>query len=131
MRNGKIAKDVDGYLAEVPAEARAALEKLRQTIRAAAPQATEVISYGMPAFKYHGILVYYAAFAKHCSFFPGAALIRAHQRELARFETSKGTIRFTPEKPIPATLVRKFVKARIRENEARQKKKENKKREKT
>ena len=129
MRNGKIAKDVDGYLAAVPAEQRAALQKLRSIIRAAAPQATESIGYGMPIFRHFGMLVGFAAFKNHCSFFPmSAALIAAHTRELVKFETAKGTIRFTPSMPIPAALVKKFVRARIRENEARRKKKPGKKR---
>ena len=129
MRNGKIANDVEGYLAAVPAEQRAALQKLRSIIRAAAPQATESIGYGMPIFRHFGMLVGFAAFKNHCSFFPmSAALIAAHTRELAKFETAKGTIRFTPSMPIPAALVKKFVRARIRENEARRKKKPGKKR---
>lgn len=124
VMKGKLAKDIDDYLAGVPAEARAALEKLRRTIRAAAPAATEAISYGMPAFKHHGALVYFAAFKNHCSFFPASGrLIRAHARELAPYETSKGTIHFTPDKPLPAALVTKLVKARVRENEVRTKKK--------
>lgn len=122
MRNMKIAKDVDEYLAAVPPDQRAALERLRKIIRAAAPKATEVISYGMPGYKYLGALVYFAAFKNHCSFFPASGkLIRAHQRELAGYELSKGTIRFTLDKPLPATLVRKLVKARAAENEARAK----------
>jgi uncharacterized protein YdhG (YjbR/CyaY superfamily) len=129
MKKGKVAKDVDSYLATVPADARAALAKLRKTIHAAAPRATETISYGMPAFRYHGVLVYYAAFQKHCSFFPAStAAIRAHARELASFETAKGTVRFTPDHPLPAALVRKLVRARMKENEERQKKKQSKKR---
>jgi len=128
MRKSKIAKDVDGYLAAVPAEQRAALEQLRRTIRAAAPQATEAISYGMPAYKYQGALVYFAAFQKHCSFFPGTSALGAYRRELEGFETSKGTIRFTPDKPLPAALVRKIVRARLKENEARQKTRQSKKR---
>lgn len=82
-----------------------------------------MISYDMPSYKYLGALVYFAAFQKHCSFFPASSrLIRTYQVELAGFETSKGTIRFTPEKPIPAALVRKIVRARVQENEARRKK---------
>jgi uncharacterized protein YdhG (YjbR/CyaY superfamily) len=111
---------VDEYLAAVPEAARAALEKLRKTIRAAAPQATEGISYQMPAFKYRGALVAYAAFKDHCSFFPmSSRLIEAHKDELKSFETAKGTIRFQPDKPLPAALVKKIVKERIAENEAR------------
>lgn len=129
MENLKIAGDVDGYLAGVSAEARAALEKLRQTIRAAAPKATEVISYRIPIFKYLGPLVGFAAFKEHCSFFVmSPTVMDTHRHELNRYETAKGTIHFTPTHPLPATLVRKIVRARIRENEARRKKKLGKKR---
>ena len=112
-------KNVDDYLASVPEEARAALEKLRQTIKAAAPMASEVISYQMPTYKHHGMLVGFAAFKDHCSIFPGAAVMDAHKEELKRYDTSKGTIRFPASKPLPAALVKKLVKARIKENEAR------------
>ena len=117
--SGKIPTDVDSYLRAVPAEQRAALEKLRQTIRAAAPKAVETISYQVPTLKYHGMLVSFAAFRDHCSFFPGAGPVKAFADELSRFPTSKGTIRFTPDKPLPAALVKKIVKARVRENETR------------
>jgi uncharacterized protein YdhG (YjbR/CyaY superfamily) len=113
------ARDVDEYLAGVPKEARATLEKLRKTIKAAAPMASEVISYQMPMYKHHGMLVGFAAFKDHCSLFPGAAVIEAHRDELERYDTSKGTIRFPANKPPPAALVKKLVKARIEENEAR------------
>lgn len=114
--------DVEEYLAAVPEEARATLEKLRKTIRAAAPKAVEVISYQVPTFKLDGrMLVSYAAFKNHCSFFPGAAPIKAHEADLKSYETSKGTIRFPTGKPLPAALVKKLVKARIKENEARAK----------
>src|SRR6185437_207035 len=117
------ATSVDNYLAEVPTEARATLEKLRQTIKAVAPSAVEVISYQIPTFKLDGrMLVSYAAFKDHCSFFPGAAPIKAHEDELKSYQTSKGTIRFPTSKPLPATLVRKLVKTRVKENEARAKK---------
>jgi uncharacterized protein YdhG (YjbR/CyaY superfamily) len=116
---GALAKDVDAYLAEVPEEARATLEKLRKTIKAAAPRATEVISYQMPMYKQNGMLVGFAAFKDHCSLFPGAAVINAHKEEFKRYDTSKGTIRFPASKPLPAALVKKLVKARIEENEAR------------
>src|SRR5438093_9916631 len=110
------ASSVNGYLNTVPRSARAALERLRRTIKAAAPEATEVISYGIPSFKHHGYLVGFAAFKHHCSFFPGTAL-NAFKKELASYETSKGTIRFTADKPLPAALVRKLVKARVAQNE--------------
>jgi uncharacterized protein YdhG (YjbR/CyaY superfamily) len=114
---------VDNYLAEVPLEARATLEQLRKTIKAVVPRAVEVISYQIPTFKLDGrMLVSYAAFKDHCSFFPGAAPIKAHEDELKSYQTSKGTIRFPTSKPLPATLVRKLVKTRIKENEARAKK---------
>ena len=114
---------VDDYLAEVSLEARATLEQLRKTIKAVVPRAVEVISYQIPTFKLDGrMLVSYAAFKDHCSFFPGAAPIKAHEDELKSYQTSKGTIRFPTSKPLPATLVRKLVKTRIKENEARAKK---------
>jgi uncharacterized protein YdhG (YjbR/CyaY superfamily) len=116
---GAPAKNIDAYLATVPAEARAALQNLRKIIRAAAPKATETISYRIPMFKYHGMLVGFAAFKDHCSFFPGAVLSKAHRDELRPYGTSKGTIRFTPDKPLPAALVKKLVRERIKQNEAR------------
>jgi uncharacterized protein YdhG (YjbR/CyaY superfamily) len=116
-------KDVDEYLADVPKEARATLEKLRKAIKAAAPRASEVISYQMPMYKQNGMLVGFAAFKDHCSLFPGPAVIKAHQEELKGYKTSKGTIRFPSDKPLPAALVKKLVKTRIRENEARASKK--------
>lgn len=115
-----VPKNVDDYLARVPQEARTTLEKLRQTIKAAAPKAVEVISYQMPTFKLDGrMLVSFAAFKNHCSFFPGAAPIKVHAKDLKAYEISKGTIRFPTNKALPASLVKKLVKARIEENEAR------------
>jgi uncharacterized protein YdhG (YjbR/CyaY superfamily) len=121
MRTGK-SSDVEGYLATVTPEARATLEKLRKTIKAMVPDAVEVISYDIPTFKLNGrMLVSYAAFKDHCSFFPGAAPIKAHEDELKSYVTSKGTIRFPTGKPLPATLVKKLVRTRIDENAARAK----------
>jgi len=113
------AKDVDAYLAGVPKEARVTLEKLRKTIKAAAPMASEGISYQMPMYKHHGMVIGFAAFNNHCSIFPGSAVMDAHKEELKRYDISKGTIRFPASKPLPTALVRKLVKARIKENEAR------------
>jgi uncharacterized protein YdhG (YjbR/CyaY superfamily) len=112
---------VEEYLAALPEGLRVALEQLRKTIKAAAPDATETISYQMPAFRDHGrILVYYAAFKDHCSLFPASMKVIAdHEAELAGYDASKGTIRFHPAKPLPAALVTKIVKARIEENAAR------------
>ncbi len=130
MKSGRSGapKDVESYLRRVPAEARASLEKLRQTIKSAVPEAVEVISYGIPTFKLDGrMLVSYAAFAEHCSFFPGAGPVDEHQDELKSFQTSKGTVRFTQSQPLSASLVKKLVKTRIRLNEELMKKRAAKK----
>jgi len=120
MRSGKAPKTVDEYLAIVPEPARTTLIKVRATIRAAAPlAATEGISYGMPMFKYKGMLIGFAAFSKHCSLFPGAAPIAALKDELKGFPISKGTIQFPVDKPLPGALVKKLVKARIEENDGK------------
>ena len=109
---------VEDYLAALPVEWRVPLEKLRKTIKAAAPEATETIAYQMPAFKHHGrFLVSYAAFKDHCSLFPASkAVIEALGEELKPYFTGKGTLRFAPAKPIPSALVRKIVKIRLQEN---------------
>jgi len=107
-------KNVDQYLAGVPEPARSTLKKVRAVIRSAVPaKATECISYGMPAFKHKGVLVWFAAFSDHCSLFPTGAVIEAFKEELKGFSTSKGTIHFPTDKPLPATLVKKLVKARV------------------
>jgi uncharacterized protein YdhG (YjbR/CyaY superfamily) len=118
----KAPANVDEYLAGVPEPAQSALNKIRATIRSVVPpEATEAISYGMPTFKYKGSLVAYAAFANHCSLFPmNSSSIETFRNELKDFQTSKGTIRFTVDKPLPAALVKKLVKARIAENERKQ-----------
>ena len=114
----KVPKTVDEYLERVPEPARTTLNKVRTVIRSVAPpEATEGISYGMPTFKYKGMLASFAAFSDHCSLFPGAGPTIEFKNELKNFQTSKGTIRFAPSKPLPATLVKKLVKARIAENE--------------
>ena|SRR5215813_9858791 len=116
----KSAKGVSGYLSRIPQPQRAALEKLRSTIKSVVPEATEVISYDIPTFKLDGrMLVSYAAFKKHCSFFPGAGPVEKHANDLKSFQTSKGTIQFTPEHPLSTSLVKKLVKTRIKLNEAR------------
>lgn len=111
---------IDEYLAAVPEDARAVLEKLRTTIKAVAPDATETISYQVPTIKHHGSLVGFAAFQEHLSFFlMSTSTMEAHAEELVAYDTSKGTIRFQVDKPLPAALVKKLVKARMKENEAR------------
>src|SRR5215471_9593074 len=109
---------VDDYLAEVPEPARSTLNKIRATIRSVVPpETTEAIRYGMPTFQYKGGLMGYAAFADHCSLFPmSPPVIVAFQSELKAYPTSKGTIRFPLDKPLPVALVKKLVKARIAEN---------------
>ena len=111
-------KTVSEYFASLDADKRAALKKLRSAIKAAAPRAEECVSYGMPAFRLNGrVLVWFHCATKHCSFFPGAHPIAACKRDLKKYATSKGTIRFAPDKPLPATLVRKLVKTRIAERD--------------
>lgn len=110
---------IDDYLDGLTSDKRVALQRLRRAIKAAAPKAEECISYQLPAFRLDGkVLVWFGAAAKHCSFFPGAAPIKEHAAELEKYETSKGTIRFDPSRPLPATLVRKLVKSRIAEHSA-------------
>jgi len=119
----KPPKTIDEYLSTVGDEHRAALEKLRKQIRAAAPKAEERISYGMPAFFQNGALVWFGAAKNHCSFFPGGRAVEVHQSELKNYSLSKGTIRFQPDKPLPAALVRRIVKERIAANELKAAKK--------
>src|SRR3989442_4557637 len=119
LRPMKKFASVAAYLRAVPPVPRAALQKLRKTIKAAAPQATEVISYGMPCFKHHGMLLCFAAFKDHCSLFMSTYLTKTLNQELASYETAKGPIRLTADKPLHAGLVRKLVKARIAQNERR------------
>lgn len=112
-------KTIDEYLARVSDDKRAALEKLRKAIKAAAPRAEECISYQVPTFRLDGrMLVSFGAATNHCSFYPGAHPIDAHKAELRTYDTSKGTIRFPANRPLPATLVRKLVKTRIAERAA-------------
>ena len=118
-RGSAAPKNVDEYLASVPEPARSTLKKIRAAIRSAAPpEATEVISYRIPMFKYRGMLMGFAAFSNHCSLFPGSLFaLKEFKNELKDFQTSKGTIRFPIDKPPSAALVKKLVKARIVENE--------------
>ena len=112
--------EIDSFLAGQPAEVRGALEDLRRTIATAAPDAVEGIGYGVPAFKYRSRpLVSFGAGKQHCSFYvQSPAVLDAHRDELAGYETSKGTIHFTPAKPLPAALVTTLVRARMAETDA-------------
>lgn len=109
------ATTVDEYLAELPEKVQSTLQTLRKTIQSAAPDAQELISYQIPGFKYKGRpLVYFAAFKNHCSFFGASkALLQNFKKELEPYKTSAGTIQFTTDKPLPALLVKKLVKARM------------------
>jgi len=115
-------KTVDEYLAAVPEPARSTLQKIRAAIRSAAPpDATEVISYRIPAFKHKQVLMWYAAFSKHCSLFPTGAIIEAFEDELKGLAISKGTIQFPTDKPLSAALVKRMVKARVAQIESKTK----------
>jgi uncharacterized protein YdhG (YjbR/CyaY superfamily) len=119
MRSANVKpRSIDDYLARAKPAQRAALEKLRKTIHAVAPNVEESINYGLAGFKLNGRpLVYFGAWANHCALYPAtSALAKKFQDQLKNFETSKGTIRFTSDKPLPTALVRKLVKARIAEN---------------
>jgi uncharacterized protein YdhG (YjbR/CyaY superfamily) len=118
------SKTIDEYLAPLSADKRAALEKLRKTIKAAVPEAEECISYGLAAFRLNGRpLVAFGATDKHCAFYPmSSTTVVTLKDKLAGYDTSKGTIRFQANKPLAATLVRKLVKARIEEIDGRAKK---------
>ena len=122
MRKAVAPQTVDEYLAGVPEPARTTLQKVRAVIlKAAPPETTEVISWRMPMYKYKGMLLGFAAFQNHCSIFPGPAAMELFAEELSKYPTSKGTIRFPVDKPLPAVLLRKIVKARVAENELKKK----------
>jgi len=114
-------KTADEYLSAFPAATRRILQEVRQTIKKAAPQAEEVISYNMPAFKLHGVLVYYAGYQKHIGFYPTPSAIKAFQKELAQYESSKGAVQFPIDEAMPVELITKIVQFRVRENLAKEK----------
>jgi uncharacterized protein YdhG (YjbR/CyaY superfamily) len=128
MKNKISYKTIDEYLETVDnVNFRKALEKFRKVIKSSAPKAIEVISYQIPVYKHNGMLVGFAAFKKHCSFFVmGRGLMKEFGAELKDYKTETATIHFTPEKPLPASLVKKIVKARIKQNESRIKSKQKK-----
>jgi uncharacterized protein YdhG (YjbR/CyaY superfamily) len=118
MKGGSAAKTVQEYIAGTPEPARSTLKHIRAVIKSVVPkETTEVISYRIPMFKYNGMLVGYAAFAKHCSLFPtGSGVIEKFSKELKGYRTSRGTIQFPCDKPLPDALLKKIVKQRIKEN---------------
>jgi len=109
---------VDQYLAGHPPEIRSRLESIRKTIRAAAPEATEAIKYGMPTFVYHGNLVHFAACRDHLGFYPTPSAIRQFARDLSSYTTSKGAIQFSWDRPLPLALIKKMVRFRVAESRA-------------
>ena|SRR5947209_5340482 len=114
------SKTVDEYIARVPEPARSMLIKMRAAIRSAVPaEATETISYGIPAFRHKKLLVWFAAFSNHCSLFPTASIIEVFKNELRDFPTSKGTVQFSTDKPLPTTLIKKLVKERVAQSESK------------
>jgi uncharacterized protein YdhG (YjbR/CyaY superfamily) len=116
MKTTSIPKNVDEYIADFPLPVQNKLEELRATIKKAAPGAEEKISYKMPAFNLKGILVYFAAFKNHIGFYPTSSGVYAFKKELAGYETSKGTIQFPVDKPLPLDLITRIVIFRMNEN---------------
>ena len=120
VRKNSVPRAVEEYIARVPKDARSPLNEMRTAIRSVVPrEATEVISYGIPAFKHKRVLVWYAAFSKHCSLFPTGAIVEAFKEELNDFSTSKGTIHFPLDKPLPIALIKRMVKARVEQAEGK------------
>lgn len=111
-----IPKSIDDYAARYPTHVRRLIRAMRQTIRAAAPQAQETISYRMPAFRVDGILVYFAAHTSHIGFYPGRAAIVAFRRELSRYKGARGSVQFPFDQALPLGLVRRIVKFRVKDN---------------
>jgi uncharacterized protein YdhG (YjbR/CyaY superfamily) len=123
-------KTVDEYIASSPKTMQPGLERLRASIRSAAPNAEEGISYGVPTFKYHGMLVSFGAAKNHLAFYgASAAILTGHEEELAEYDTAgtKGTIRFSPDESIPVELIKRLVKQRVAENEENDRRRQNKK----
>ncbi len=129
MKSGAAAKTVEQYLEAVPEPARSTLKKVRAAIRSAVPrETTELISYGIPMFKYKGLLIGYAAFTNHCSLFPmGSSLLKKFASDLDGYSLSKGTIRFPVDRPLPAALLRKLARARVAQNEDKEVRKKQRK----
>lgn len=108
--------NIDEYIANFPEATQALLQQLRATIKEAAPEAEEAISYGMPAFRQNRILVYFAAYSKHIGFYPTGSGIKAFEEEIAKYKWSKGAVQFPIDKPLPIELITKMVSYRVIEN---------------
>ena len=117
MSKMKTAASVDEYISAADPQAKKALRDIRKTIKAAAPKAEEVISYQIPGYMYYGMLVYFAAWKKHISFYPAPWGAESLKKEMSAYEGSKGTIKFPLDKPMPLTLIKKMVKYRLKQNE--------------
>lgn len=119
MKKAKLANDIDGYIARFSEDVQAILNKVRATIRKAAPEAREVISYQMPAFKQHGILVYFAAWKQHLGFYPPISGDAAIEQAVAPYAGPKGNLQFPLDKPIPFALIRRIVRLRVKQDLAK------------
>ena len=119
MAKAQGPKDIDEYIATFPTEVQTVLEKVRQTIRDAAPDAKETISYQMPAFKQHGILVYFAAWTKHIGLYPPISGDKTLERAVARYAGPKGNLQFPLDEPIPYDLIERIVKLRVKQDSAK------------
>ena len=122
MKNENI-KTIDDFISGFPPDAQSLLQQVRETIKAVAPEAIETISYGIPTFQLHGNLVHFAGYAQHIGFYPGSSGIREFAKELTAYKTSKGTVQFPLEKPIPFDLIRRITEFRLDENRKKVKKK--------
>src|SRR6185369_11409624 len=119
MVKAQLPKNIDGYIAQFSADVRAILERVRETIRRFAPEATETISYQMPAFKQHGMLVYFAAWKKHIGFYPPVSGDKALEKAAARYAGPKGNLQFPLDQSIPFDLIERIMKLRVKQDEAK------------
>jgi len=110
-------EDVDSYISDFPKETQKLLRQVRATIKNAAPKAKEEVSYRMPAYKYHGMLVYFAGYQHHIGFYPGAAGVANFKKDIAKYKSAKGSVQFPINEPMPLQLITKIVKFRAKENE--------------
>lgn len=119
MKAMKSYKDIDTYLKNFPKDVRETLKILRNIIKATVPDAEEAIKYGIPTFVHHGNLVHFGGYTTHIGFYPGATAVEVFKKELSKYETSKGTVKFPLDTPLPKTLIQKIVKYRVKENLAK------------